>query len=104
MGVHEDTVQPPAGQNKFKDEYKDTDEMPKMNKSDMGGTMEVIKEYLKSCHIVIRAPLAYDIRKTILVKAYGEYHKHTTPDDEIIARILHLPPDKNKLLQEQDAQ
>ena len=44
MGVHEDTIHLLAGQKKLKDEYKDPDMLPKINKSDMTGTMEAIKE------------------------------------------------------------
>ena len=66
--------------------------------------MEAIKEYLRSHHGVLRAPLAYVIRKTILVQIYLEYFKYATPDDEMITRMLQLQPDTNKLLQEQDAQ
>ena len=47
------------------------------------------------CH---KAPLAYIIRKTITIQAYGDYPTYATPDDEMIARMLHLPPNKNKLL------
>ena len=47
MGVHEDIMHLLAGQKKLKDEYKDIDMMPKINKSDMAGTMEAIKEYLR---------------------------------------------------------
>ena len=66
--------------------------------------METIKEYLRSCWDVVRAQLAYVIRKIILIQTYGEYHKYATPGDEMIVRMLHLPPNKNKLLQEKDAQ
>ena len=34
----------------------------------------------------------------------GDYPTYTTPDNEMIARMLHLPPDKNKLLSENDIQ
>ena len=88
-----------AGQKKLEDEYNDPDVLPKINKSDRAGMMEAIEEYLRSCHGVMRAPLAYIIRKTILVQTYGEYPKYATPDNEMIARILHLPPDKDKILQ-----
>ena len=69
--------------------------LPKINKSDIAGTMESIKEYLRSCHGVIRAPLAYIIRKTTTVQTYDEFPIYATPDDEMIARMLNLPPDKN---------
>ena len=85
-----------AGQKKLKDEYKDPNVLPKINKSDMTGTMESIKEYLILHRGVARAPLAYIIQKTITFQ--------TTPDNEMITRMLHLPPDKNKLLPEKDIQ
>ena len=66
--------------------------LPKVNKADIAGKMESIQEYLRSCHAVIRAPLAYVIRKTITVQVYGDYVKYVTLDDKMIARMLHLPP------------
>ena len=66
--------------------------------------MEVIEEHLRSCLGVIRKPLAYDIMKTIIVQVYGYYPMHATPDNEMIARMLDLPLDKNKLFQKEDAQ
>ena len=66
--------------------------------------MESIKEYLRSCHGVVRAPLAYIIRKTIIVQIYDDYTAYTNPDKEMIARMLHQPPDKNKMHNEQSAQ
>ena len=77
--------------------FKDLGMLPNVNKADMAGIMESIKEYLKSCHGVIRAPLAQVIRKIITVQVYGDYPKYATPDNKTIARMLHLPPDKNKL-------
>ena len=35
---------------------------------------------------------------------YGDYPKYVTPDNEVIARMLHLPPEKNRLHNEQSAQ
>ena len=58
---------------------------------------EVIEEFLRSCHGVMRAPLAYIVRKTITVQIYGNYPKFATPDDEMITKMLHLPPNKNGL-------
>ena len=72
--------------------------LPKVNKADMAGMMEAIKQYRRSCHGVIRALLAYIIRKTIIVQTYGDYPKYATPDYEMIARMLHLPSETNKLL------
>ena len=68
MGVCEVTILLLAGQKRFEDEYKDPDVLPKINKADMVETMEPIKEYLRSYHVVIIAPLTYIIRKTITVQ------------------------------------
>ena len=66
--------------------------------------LEAIKEYLRSHHGVIRVPLAYVIWKTITVQDYGDYPLYATHDSEMIARMLHLPSDKNKTCNEQHAQ
>ena len=76
----------------------------KINKSAMAGMVESIEEYLRSCHCVIWVPLAYIIRKSITVQTYGEYPMYATPDNEMISRMLHLPPEKNELLPEKDVQ
>ena len=78
--------------------------LPKVNKADMAGTMESIREYLRSCHDFVRVPLAYVIRKIIIVQNYDGYPKYATFDDKMIARMLHLTPDKNRLHDEQSAQ
>ena len=70
----------------------------------MAGMTESIKEYLRSCHGVVRAPLVYVLRKTIAVQVYGDYPKYLTPDNKMIDRMLYLPPDKNKLHNKQSAQ
>ena len=49
-------------------------------------------------------PLAYIIRKTIVVKTYADYPKYATPDNEMIFRILHLTPDNNRLYDDKSAQ
>ena len=67
-GENEDTLCLMTGHKKLKDKYKDPNVLPKINKSDIAGTMEAIKEYLRLHHGVIRAPLAYVIRKTITVQ------------------------------------
>ena len=54
-----------AGQKKFDVEYKDPHVITKIKKMDIEETMESIKEYLRSHCGVIRANLAYVIRKTI---------------------------------------
>ena len=59
MELHEDRVCLLAGENRLKHNYKDPDVLPKTNKSDMAETMEAIGEFLRSCHSVTRAPLAY---------------------------------------------
>ena len=104
MGVHEDTVCLLAEQKKLNNEYKDPDVLPKINKSYMTGTMKAIEEYLRSHQDVIRALMAYIIRKTILVQSYGDYPKYVASDNGMISRMLHLPPDKNELILEWDAQ
>ena len=78
--------------------------LPQINKCDMAGKSDAIEEHLRSCQGAVRAPLVYIIRMTILVQTYGDYPEYATPDDEMITRMLHLPPDENKLLLEQDAQ
>ena len=92
--MHEDTVCLLARKKKIKDEYKDPTVLPKINKSDMAGIMEAIEEYLRPCWGVMRAP----------VETYGDYPKYATPDSEMIARVLHLLQEKNKILWEKDAQ
>ena len=89
---------------KLEDEYDNPDVLPKINWSDMTETMEAIEEYLRSCHGVVRAILAYIIRKPITVQIYDDYPMYTNSDHKMITRILHLPPGKNKLLLEKDAQ
>ena len=96
--MHEDTVCLLVRQKKLKDDYENANVWPRINTSDMEGMMESIKKYLRSCHGKMRAPLAYIIRKTIIVQTDGDYLMYATPDDEMIARMLHLPPEKNKLL------
>ena len=64
--VQEDTLCLLAGQKRLKDEEKDHNLLPKINKSDVVGTIEAIEEYLRSCHCVITL-FAYIIRKTIIV-------------------------------------
>ena len=86
-----DTVCLLAGQKRLKNEYKDSDILPKVNKADMAGTMEAIKEYLRSHHAVIRAHSAYITMKTEIVQTYGDYPKYVTPDIKMITRMLHLP-------------
>ena len=86
-GVCKDTVHFLAGWKKLEDEYKVLNVLPNINKSDMAGTMEPIKEYHRSCHGAIRAPLAYIMRKTVTVQTMGDYPMCATPDNKIIARM-----------------
>ena len=67
MGVNEDTLHLVSGQKKLKYHYRDHDVLPKINKSDMAGTMEVIKEYPRLHHDVVRASLANVIQKAVIV-------------------------------------
>ena len=73
MGMNKGMVHFLVGQKKLEDENKDPEMLPKINKSDMAGMMESIEEYLRSHHGVIKAPLAYVIRKTITVQTNGDY-------------------------------
>ena len=57
----------------------------------MVGTMEAIKEYIRTHSGVTRAPLAYFIRKTIVIDSYGCYPQYAISADEIIAKMLPLP-------------
>ena len=102
--MNEDSLHLMKGQKKLDDKHKDPNVLPKINKSDMAGMMAAIEEYLRLHHGVIRAPLAYVIRKTITVQTYGDYPTYATPDDEMITRMLHLPSDKKKLHNKQSAQ
>ena len=91
MGKHEDTVHLLAGKKKCKDEYKDPDMLPKVNKAALTALMVFIKEYLISCYGIRRTSLAYIIRKTIIVQTYGDYPKYATTNDKMIIRMVHLP-------------
>ena len=46
--------------------------LPKVNKGNMAGMVKAINEYLSLCCGVMKAPLAYVIRNTILVQTYGD--------------------------------
>ena len=78
--MNEETVHILAGQKKLEYDYKDPNLLPKINKSDMAGMMETIEEYLRACHGVIKAPLAYFIRKTITAQTNGDYPTYATSD------------------------
>ena len=68
-GVSDNTVHMSAGPKRIKEDYQHPDLLP------MTGMMEAIIEYLRSCHGVIRAPLAYVTRKNIIVQTYSDYPK-----------------------------
>ena len=98
MVVREDRVYLLAGQKRLEGKYKDANMLPKVNKTDTAGTMEAAKEYLRSYHGVMRVPLVYLIRTTTsLVQVYADYPKFATPKNKMITRMLHCPPDKNRL-------
>ena len=54
MWVNEETVCLMMGQKKLEDEYKVPNMLPKINKSDMAGTMESIEEYLRYVMVLFR--------------------------------------------------
>ena len=56
---------------------------------------------LSWCH---KDTLSIHHKEDYIVQTYGKDPMHATPDNEMIARMLHLPPDKNKLLSENDIQ
>ena len=56
MGVNKETMHFLAGQKKLEDEYKIPNMMLKINKSDMVGMIEFIKEFLRAHHGVLKAP------------------------------------------------
>ena len=62
--------------------------------------MEAIDEYLRSHLGVIRASLVYIIRRTILVQTYGDNPMCVTSHNEMVARMLHIPPERKKVLLE----
>ena len=93
-----------ASQKRLENKYKDPNMLPKVNKADMADTKESMEKYLRSHHGVVRAPLAYIIRKTIMVQVYDDYSKYVSPDDKMIAMMLHQPPDKSKLHNKQSVQ
>ena len=95
--MNKDTVHFLVGQKKLEDKYKDPNVLSKINKPDMAGMMESIEECIRAHPSVIKAPLVYIIMKTITVQTNGDYPTYATQDDEIIARMLHLPSHKNRL-------
>ena len=60
---------------------------------------KTIKEYLKSCHGVVRALLHTSLGRS----HYGDHARYATNDSKMITRMLYLSPDKNKLLVERSA-
>ena len=96
MWVHENTVHLLAGQKRLEDDYLDPDVLFKVSSAYMAETMKAIKEFLRSLHHLIGDLLAYITKKFLKVHTYDDYPKYVTSDNEMIARILHLPPVKNK--------
>ena len=96
MGVCEDTTYLLAGQKRPKDHYKDPNVLLKVYKANMAGTVEAIKE---SCCSDVRAP-ACIIKKITIIKTYGDYSKHASPNYMNITSMLHFTKDKNKFLLE----
>ena len=83
--MHKDTVLVLAGWKRLENDYKAPDMLFKVNKADIAGMIEVIKEYLSSHHGVIRTPFAYVINMIIMVY---DYPKCATLDDEMINKML----------------
>ena len=52
--------------------------------------------------IVSQITLCGVVRRS-LVQTYGDYTKYASPDDEMIARMVHLPLEQNKLQNEKSA-
>ena len=69
----------------------------------MAGKMKAIKDYLRFHHGAVRVPLACIIIKTIIVQIYGDYPTYVTPDDKMVAMMLHLSSDKDKAHNKQNA-
>ena len=76
-------------------DYKDLDVLPKVYKTEMVGKMEAIREYFRSFHDVIRAPLTYVTRKITVIQTYVDYCRYAMPDDEMIIKMLNLSADKD---------
>ena len=62
-----------------------------------------IKNYFRLDHDVVRSPLAYIMRITIVIQKFGDHLMNVTPNDKMIFRVLNLLPDMNKLLREHEA-
>ena len=74
--------------------------MPQVKKANMVEMMEAIEKYLRLHHSVKRGPLSYVIRKAIIVQTYDTNSWYATPDDKIIAKMLHLLMKQNRLCKE----
>ena len=65
------------------------------------------KQLLETQHyayfVLTLAISAFMYRKIIIVQVYGDNPKYETLDDEMITRMLRLPPDKKRLHDEQSA-
>ena len=54
------------------------DILPKVNKANMVGRIKTVKEYLRSYHGAKRAPLAYVIRKNVVIQTCGIHPWYAT--------------------------
>ena len=95
--MQEVTIHQLAGQKRLEDIYKDLDMLPKDNKAEMTGMINAVEENLRLHHGVVRAPFVYVIRKMMIAQTYSEYLRYVTLDDEMISRMSHLFPNKNRL-------
>ena len=94
----EDTVSLISGQNRLKDDYKDTDMSPKVNKADIARHQREPQIMSWCC----KSTSSINHCKPIKVQTYDDYSKCADPDDKMITSMLHLHPDKNKLFSNYD--
>ena len=89
---------------KLETKYKDPVALHMVNNAT--GMIETIKQYLRSCYGVEKTPLAHIVRnmvivrKMVIVQRYGNHLQYMTPNDKMIARMLHLPKDSNRICYE----
>ena len=92
IGVNDNTVHLLTGQRRLEDDSNDPYMLPEVNKVDIAELIKAVKENLRSNCGVVR------------ILNYGDYHMSVTAYYDVIARILHLTQDMNKLLLEQSMQ
>ena len=88
MGVYDDNVCLLSEQMRYDDDYKDPFMLHRINKTDMPGMIKTIKEKLRSHQCVVKSSSSIN------------HQENHSPDNDMITRMSHLPPDENKLLLE----